>query len=320
MRSEIMTLQSEAVSTLDELYVMADQLDVTPGWVNRSTPIFWADPRTSFVPVRWDYQEVRSSLDAAGRLIDVDLAERRNLVLRNPHPNNDFATTRAFSCAYQMILPGEVAPTHRHSPHAVRVMLDAVGTYSVVDGVRIPMESGDVVLTPGGGWHGHGHDGDEPAYWFDALDIPLVHLLEPMMYEEHPDRYAPIVSRTDTSPYRFRARDIQDRLDATAPAPDGSYGARITLDAPEMPSMGLTVERLPSGVTTSPHRSNANRVFVVMDGHGTTTVGDAELSWTRGDTVVVPTWSTFHHHAGSDATLFGVSDEPVMRALNYYCE
>jgi gentisate 1,2-dioxygenase len=315
-----MTLQSESLSTLDELYELAEQLDVTPGWVNRSTPIFWASPQTSFVPARWDYEEMRQSLDVAGRLIDVELAERRNLVMRNPHPGNDFATTRGFACAYQMILPGEVAPTHRHSPHAVRVMIDAVGTYSVVDGVRIPMESGDIVLTPGGSWHGHGHDGDEPAYWFDALDIPLVHLLEPMLYEEHPDRYAPIVSRADSSPYRFTAQDIAARLDAAAPSPDGAHGPRITLPNPEMPSMGLTVERLSSGAATAPHRSNANRVFVVMEGRGSTTVGDTELAWQRGDTVAVPTWSTFQHRADADALLFGVSDEPVMRALGYYRE
>jgi gentisate 1,2-dioxygenase len=315
-----MTPQSENLSSLEDLYELTDQQDVTPGWVNRGTPIFWASPRTSFVPAHWRYAEVRNSLDAAGRLIDVELAERRNLVLRNPHPGNDFATTRGFACAYQMILPGEVAPTHRHSPHAVRLMIDAVGTYSVVDGQRIPMESGDVVLTPGGSWHGHGHDGDEPAYWFDALDIPLVHLLEPMLYEEHPERYAPVVSRADTSPYRFRAQDIKARLDAAPVDADGSHGPRIRLDAPEMPSMGLTVERLETGLSTTPHRSTANRVFVVMDGAGSTVVDGAELTWHRGDTVAVPMWSTFHHRADSDATLFGVTDEPVMRSLGYYRE
>ena len=49
------------------------------------------------------------------------------------------------------------------------------------------MESGDIVLTPGWHWHGHGHDGQEQAYWFDGLDVPLTHLLEPMFFEDHPD-------------------------------------------------------------------------------------------------------------------------------------
>lgn len=127
------------LGTLDELYARAGELDVTPGWVQRETPIFWAQPQTPFVAARWDYRPVRAALDAAGDLIDVQLAERRNLVLRNPFAGNGFATTRTLACAYQMILPGEVAPTHRHAPHAIRVMLDATGTYSVVNGERIPM-------------------------------------------------------------------------------------------------------------------------------------------------------------------------------------
>ena len=316
-----MTVYSDSsLDTLDDLYARADELDVTPGWVRRETPIFWAQPQTPFVPVRWDYRPVRAALTAAGGLIDVALAERRNLVLRNPHAGNGFATTRTLACAYQMILPGEIAPTHRHAPHAIRVMLDATGTYSVVNGERIPMETGDVILTPGGDWHGHGHDGDAPAFWFDALDIPLVHQLEPMRYEEHPDRHQPITASSETSPLRFRAEDIRERLDHAARPLHGRHGPRITLDAPAVPSMGLTVERLAAGAVTAPHRSTANRVFVVLDGEGSTDAGDGPLPWRRGDTVVVPCWSTFSHRATADATLFAVSDEPTMRALGHYFE
>ena len=87
------------------------------------------------------------------------LAERRNLVMRNPAPNPGFETSRTLVAAYQMILPGEHAPSHRHSSHALRVIIDGKGSYSIVDGDKTPMETGDVVLTPGWCWHGHGHDG-----------------------------------------------------------------------------------------------------------------------------------------------------------------
>ena len=180
------------------------------------------------------------------------------------------------------------------------------------------METGDVVLTPGGKWHGHGHSGDEPAYWFDALDIPLVHLLEPMLYEEYPDRYQPITRTAVTSPYRHQDADIQRRLDTARPGPDGTTGALIDLAAPGIPTMGLTMERLAGGTATTPYRSTANRVFVAMSGQGATVVDGVTFGWTRGDTVVVPTWARMSHSASSDAVLFGVSDEPVMRALNYF--
>jgi gentisate 1,2-dioxygenase len=180
------------IPTLESLYEAAGGVNFTPGWVPRKKPILWSEPRPEFVPAHWTYEDAKAGLDAAGRLIDVSLAERRNLVMRNPTPNAVFETSRTLVCAYQMILPGEHAPSHRHSSHALRVIIDAKGSYSVVDGEKTPMETGDVVLTPGWSWHGHGHDGDEPAYWFDGLDVPLTHLLEPMFYQEHPDKHAKV--------------------------------------------------------------------------------------------------------------------------------
>ena len=118
------------------------------------------EPKSEFVPAHWRWEDAKVGLDAAGRLIDVALAERRNLVMRNPAPGANFETTRTLVCAYQMILPGEMAPSHRHSSHALRVIIDGKGSFSTVNGEKMPMETGDVVLTPGWCWHGHGHDGD----------------------------------------------------------------------------------------------------------------------------------------------------------------
>jgi gentisate 1,2-dioxygenase len=307
-----------AIKTLDDLYAEAGRLDVTPGWVSRDKPIFWKEPRTDFVPAHWQYQQVKDALTSAGSLIDVALAERRNLILRNPFPSNNFATVKTLVCAYQMILPGETAPSHRHSAHALRVILDATKSYSIVDGEKTPMESGDIVLTPGGHWHGHGHEGDKPAYWLDGLDIPSVHLMEPMFYEEHPKKYEQITSVATSSPFRFSRESILARLDKAKGDPDGAHGPRVTLETPDMPMMGLTVERLGSGAQTRSQRSTANRIFVVMEGAGQTSVGQETFAWKRGDTFVAPTWFNFSHHATSDALLFCLSDEPLMRAFKYY--
>jgi gentisate 1,2-dioxygenase len=306
------------IKTLDDLYAEAERLDVTPGWVSREKPIFWKEPRTDFVPAHWQYRHVKDALTSAGSLIDVELAERRNLILRNPFPNNNFATVKTLVCAYQMILPGETAPSHRHSAHALRVILDAKDSYSIVDGEKTPMESGDVVLTPGGHWHGHGHDGDEPAYWLDGLDIPAVHLMEPMFFEEHPAKYEQITSVATSSPFRFSRESILTKIDKARGDPDGVHGPRITLETPDMPMMGLTVEKLESGVHTRTQRSTANRIFVAMDGTGQTKVGQETFAWKRGDTFVAPTWFNYSHHATTDALLFCLSDEPLMRAFKYY--
>jgi gentisate 1,2-dioxygenase len=306
------------IATLDALYEEAARLGFTPGWVRRQKPILWAEPKSEFVPAYWRWQDAKTALDAAGRLIDVALAERRNLVMRNPAGGANFETTRPLVCAYQMILPGEQAPSHRHSSHALRVIIDGNGSFSTVNGEKMPMETGDVVLTPGWCWHGHGHDGSEPAYWFDGLDVPLTHLLEPMFYEEHPDRHARIERVVTTSPFRFTRDTIARGLDDAKPDAEGFHGARISLAAPDMPPMGLAMERLEAGSKTRRYRSTANRIFLVTGGAGASMIGERRFVWQRGDTVVAPSWTWIEHHATLDSSLFTLTDEPLMRFCGYY--
>ena len=239
-------------------------------------------------------------------------------MLRNAAPGTNFETTRTLVCAYQMILPGEIAPSHRHSSHALRVIIDGNGAFSIVDGQKMPMETGDVVLTPGWSWHGHGHDGSEPAYWFDGLDVPLTQLLEPMFFQEYPQKYEKVERVVASSPFRFTRDDISRGLDAAEPDTEGFRGARITLAAPEMPPMGLTMERLPSGTRTRRYRTTANTIFHVAEGTGKTAINEQRFSWRRGDTVVAPSWHAISHYAKSDAQLFTLSDEPLLRFANYY--
>ena len=230
-------------SSLEELYKGLEPLHLTPGWIDREKPILWEQPSTPFVVKHWEYEYCKSALDAAGRLINTNLAERRNLILRNPVKGNDFATTRTLVNAYQMILPGEEARTHRHAPHALRVIIESEKSFSVVNGEKHPMETGDIVLTPGWCWHGHGHDGDRPAYWLDGLDVPLTHLVEPMFFEEHPAGFAPVERITPDSPYRFTWDTIQKRTEIADKDGDGYFGQRVRLEAAEMPTIGIFVER-----------------------------------------------------------------------------
>ena len=293
-------------------------LNLTPAWIDYADPLFRAEPQSRFVPAHWRYDDIKTLLDAAGRLIDVSLATRRNFIMRNPISRNNFATTNTLTCAYQMILPGEAAPSHRHSAHALRLIVDGQGTYSTVNGVKMPMETGDVVLTPGWFWHGHGHDGDSPAYWIDGLDIPLMRLLEPVFFEEHPDRYENVVSVAATSPFRFSRDSIVRGLDKAKPDPGGFHGPRITLDAPDMPSMGLAMERLSSGFSTRRQRSTADHVFAVVEGSGETLISSARFTWKPGDAFAIPKWNKYEHHAVTDSVLFDLSNEPLMRFTKYY--
>ena len=132
--------------TLEELYGKLDKVGMGPGW-NKPTPSLWPAPRKTFVPAHWKYALARGALDAAGRLINTALAERRNLILFNPAEGNTYGTVRTLVAAYQMIMPGEWARVHRHTPNALRLILDAEpGTYTEVDGTNIAMAPGDVLV------------------------------------------------------------------------------------------------------------------------------------------------------------------------------
>jgi len=304
--------------TLEELYKKLDKVDFTPGWIPRPAPILSAEPNTAFKPFRWSYANCRAALDAAGRLINTELAERRNLVMRNPIPGNNISTNRTLVSAYQMILPGEKARSHRHAPHALRVILDAKGAYSTVNGEKTPMETGDIVLTPGWHWHGHGHDGDRPAYWMDGLDVPLVHLLEPMFYEEHPDGWEKVEVVVETSPNRFTWESTQRSLDKAVADPEGFHGPRIHLAAPTMPTIGIFVEKLASGQKTRPYRTTASSIYVVMQGKGRSIVDGQTFDWEYGDTITVPNWKTQEHQASADTVLFHMTDEFLMKWAYFY--
>jgi gentisate 1,2-dioxygenase len=306
------------VSALDALSKAAGDLNLTPGWVPRTKPILWPQPKSEFAPAHWSYEATKAVLDAAGPLINLSRAERRNLILHNPAQGTRFETTRTLVCAYQMILPGEIAPSHRHSSHALRVIIDGNGSYSIVNGQKMPMETGDVVLIPGWCWHGHGHDGDRPAYWFDGLDVPLTQLLEPMFYEEHPEKYEPVERVMTSSPLRFTRESIARGLDAAKADTEGFHGRRLALATPDMQHMGMHVERIAGGTKTRRQRSTANTVFLALEGSGVTTIDERLFRWRKGDAFVAPTWTKIEHSIESDALLFTLSDEPLMRFAHYY--
>ena len=96
-------------------------------------------------------------------------AERRIIRLDNPGvPERTAGHT--ISVAVQYLLPGEVAPAHRHTPNAIRFMLHGEGAFTTIEGDKFVMRRGDLVVTPSMTWHDHGNEGHEPVMWTDALD------------------------------------------------------------------------------------------------------------------------------------------------------
>lgn len=302
--------------SLEALYRDFADLNMEGGW-HRRFPALWPEPRRNFLPHIWRYADVKPILDRAGSLVDTTQAERRNLTMFNPVEGNVYSTVRTIVAAYQMIRAGEVARAHRHTPNALRLILEGEGTYTVVDGTQVEMRPGDVLLTPNWSWHSHANGGGADCYWMDFLDVPLVHLLEPMFYEPHPDGIEADVRLADDAPIAFRWEDSVVALDAEQARRGADVPVSIELGPERLDTIGLHMHRMPVGASTPTERTTANNIFAVVRGSGRTEVDGVVLPWSFGDTIAVPAWRPFRHFADENAVLLRVTDAPVLAKLGW---
>ncbi len=137
-----------AAKSLDEYYPRLAAANMDAGW-NKREPSLYPTPKKTFLPAHWPYRTARVALDAAAKLVRTEDAERRNLILRNPLPGNTYGTAATIVAAYQMIKASEIARSHRHTPNAMRFILETgPKAYTIVDGKKVPMEPGDVPAHP----------------------------------------------------------------------------------------------------------------------------------------------------------------------------
>jgi gentisate 1,2-dioxygenase len=307
-----------AATDLEELYPVLDANRMTAGWFKKR-PSLWKEPRTEFQPLHWQYEVGALALDQAGRWMDTEMAERRNLLLFNPVEDNDYDTVRTLVAAYQMVKPGEYARAHRHSPNALRIILDAgPGCYTVVDGVKLPMCNGDLLLTPGNAWHSHFNDGDANAYWIDVLDVPLVHRLEPMFVEHLLGGTQAISSTLIRHACYFPYSAVLADLESVT----AEHGVKLLrLDtASVIKTMAVTYHQIAGGAQEDVKANTASRIVCVASGCGSTRIGDKTFNFSRGDVLAVPSWKSYSFKASDNTLLVEVSDEPVLRLLGFYRE
>lgn len=307
-------------ASLDEIYGLLSTLDIENGWAKKE-PSMWSRPRQIFVPAHWSYTPAKAALDSAGRFVNTELAERRNLILVNPIPGNRYPTVRTLVAAYQMVKAGETARSHRHTANALRLVLDtAPGTFTIVDGAKIPMVAGDVLLTPNWCWHAHANESRADAYWMDILDVPTVHLLNPMFFEHHEEGLEPVTADGAVSPFRFPFAETVARLSA---APQIAEGCRqIELQAPHggpaMATIALHVTRIEPGATLTLEPTTSSAILAVMDGHGSIEAGEARFAWARGDAMALPAGNPAVLRSQTEAYVLTASDQPLMKALGWF--
>src|SRR5581483_5808539 len=160
-------------------------------------------PKPRAVPYLWPYRLVRPQVIRAGQLVRPEQANRRVVVLVNPGFENGYHAIGTMQANIQMVLPGEVAPAHRHSASALRFVMEGGGAYTAVDGEPTVMHPGDLVITPNWTWHDHGNHSDGPIIWQDGLDVPLVNAVHGMFFEAFPTMQQEYTRPVDLSSREF---------------------------------------------------------------------------------------------------------------------
>src|SRR5207247_9630491 len=107
-----------------------------------------------------------------------EAAPGRLLLRATPLLRGKSRITQSRYAGFQLILPGEIAPPHRHAASAIRFILDGEGAYTQVDGEKTIMAPGDFVLTPFWTIHDHGNTSKKSMMWLDVLDVPTVNFFE----------------------------------------------------------------------------------------------------------------------------------------------
>ena len=321
-------------------------LNMTPLWEVLHALVPKA-PATRVTPVRWRYEDVRPYLMSSGELITAKEAERRVLILENPGCPGESSATGTLYAGLQLILPGEIAPCHRHTQSALRFIVEGDGAYTAVDGERASMKEFDLSLTPSWQWHDHGNHSDGPMVWLDGLDIPTLRFFDSGFAQQGNDDYqldrrppgfsraqfgrnmlpvgydAPKSSPVFHYPYAEYRQALEDMKDSTEWDPHQGLKLEFINPAtggPMMPTISGFVQLLPKGFKTEPYRATDATVVTVVEGTGTVQIGDTRYDLKPRDTFVIPSWHTVTYTPAEDLTLFAFSDKGMQQNLNIWRE
>ena len=330
-----------------EFYRRMDRDNLAPLWevLHNLVPTL---PTTGCVPALWKYRQVRPYILESGSLITAKEAVRRVLILENPGLRGQSCITRSLYAGLQLILPGEVAPSHRHTQSALRFIIEGAGAFTAVNGERTTMHPGDFIITPSWTWHDHGNPGDEPVVWLDGLDINIVQLFGAQFMEVFPEESQP-VSRAEGDAYNRYGNKLaplgplpQDR---TSPIfnypyarsretlaamrrngdPDACHGWKMQYinplsGGPAMPTIGTYIQLLPEAFRTQPYRATDATIYSVVEGEGRVKIAGQSFDYEPRDLFVAPSWAPCEFETRSECVLFSFSDRPAQVSLGLWRE
>jgi gentisate 1,2-dioxygenase len=306
-------------------------------------------PRPEAVAHQWKWSLLKEVVKQSATAVPVG-DERRAMQLFNPGLNGQWATTNTLIAAVQVLLPGEVARAHRHSPAAIRFIIEGDGAYTAVEGEKVIMHPGDFILTPSWQWHDHGNETNDTVVWMDGLDVPLTKSLNAMFFEMGKELKAshhkpvngsqalyghgklkptwtkerPLFSPLMLYSWEQTMEALHDLRNLDASPHDGislEYTHAQT-GGPVLPTMSCRVQMIRKGEKLKAKRVTGSSVFHVVQGRGLSTIEGKLFEWEKGDIIALPSWAQhdFANSGAEDAILFSISDRPVLEALGFYRE
>ncbi len=305
-------------------------------------------PGTPCAPHLWRWADVEPELLRSCELIGTKDAERRVLMLENPEmPGTSFSAQTLFT-GLQIILPGEVAAAHRHTPNALRFVVKGEGAYTAVGGERTMMRPGDFIVTPNWAWHDHGNIGTEAVVWMDGLDSAFTKFFGTTFREDYPQDTQPLYRAEGDSlaafgsallPLEFhqegaaspllvypyaRTRDALAQLQRSSPL-HPAHGVKLRYANPAngkhpFPTMAAFMQLLPKGFEGQSSRSTENAVCNVAEGRGAVTIAGKTFHFEPHDIFVVPGWCEVSFAAREESVIFSYSDRAAQEAMGFFRE
>lgn len=310
------------------------------------------EPEVKSVPHIWRFAQMRGLLHKACDLLTAKEAERRVLMLENPSYQGDAQITETLFSGLQAILPGEVAPAHRHSPNALRLVLDGDGAYTSVNGEKTFMHYGDYIITPTMCWHDHGNEGTGPVIWQDILDMPFVRNMGTIFHDSYPEDVFPKGPPEGDSLKRFgnnmvpvglepdgmnspifhypfeRSRETMESLALTTEL-DPYFGLKMEFIDPTtgqsaMSSISTFLQRMPKGFKSERYQTTEGQIFTCIEGGGRVIIegrnGTETIEFTPKDIFVVPSWYPYQLEVDDDSYLFVGTDKIIQEKFGLFRE
>ena len=328
-----------------ELRQLLDGDNMAPLWevLRGLTP---REPRQVIDPIVWRAETIRANMAVACESISAEDAERRVLVLENPRLRGRSMATNSLYAGIQMILPGETAPSHRHTASALRLILTGEGGFTTVDGEKVIMAKGDFIITPAGVFHDHGAEGPDAVMWLDGLDVPIVQLLNAGFSADDTSqrqnlkrpigdavaRYASglapagyMGSATASPLFHYpyaRAKAALNQL-AQADEWDAAEALKLRYTDPTtgrspIASMAAFLQLFPAGFRGQAYRETDAAVACIVEGELRVTIGGQTIEVREGDVFVLPGWEWRSFEADESCVLFSFSDRPLQESLGFW--